>query len=339
MMLAGRTAPAERWGSTVRALARAIVAAVAAAGLWTTFTAAGAEPRTVAVTAIVDHPALDAVREGILQGLASLGYTPGDDVVVTYESARGNPATAARIAERFVADAPDVIVALSTPSAQAVAAATDTIPVIFSAVTDPVAAGLVASADVPGGNVTGVSDMVPIADHVALIREITPSARTIGVLYNPAEANSVSSFAMLSREAEAEGLTLLVSLVDRSTDVEAAARLIVGRVDAIYVPTDNTVVSAFEQVAAVAIEAKLPLYGADPNTVPRGALAAVGFNYVNVGVETAALIHRVLSGEPPSEIAVVFAAGTDLHVNKATAEAIGVALPLAVLDRAARIVE
>ena len=301
--------------------------------------AASAEPKNVAITAIVEHPALDAVHEGIRRGLADLGHAAGDDIAFTFESARGNPATATRIARRFVEAAPDAIVALSTPSAQAIAAETDAIPLVFAAVTDPVAAGLVADAEAPGGNATGVSDMMPIADHLALIAEITPAATRLGVLYNPTEANSVSALAMLRGEADAAGLQIVESTVADMTGVADATRALIGRVDAVYVPTDNTVVSAFEQVAEVAIAARLPLYGADPNIVPRGALASVGLNYAEIGRAAAALVHRVLNGEPPGDIPVVFASGTDLHVNRATADAIGIALPEGVLARAATIVE
>lgn len=305
-------------------------------------TAAGtavAEPRTVAITAIVEHPALDAVRDGVMKGLADAGHAEGTDVTFTYQTAQGNPATAAQIARQFVGEAPAVIVAISTPSAQAVAASTKDIPIVFSAVTDPVAAQLAASIDAPGGNITGVSDMAPIGDHVALIREITPGVKRLGVLYNPGEANSVSSLAALKTAAEAAGIEIVEAPATKSADVQAAARSLVGKVDAMYVPTDNTIVSALESAVGVAVGAKLPLYAADTDSVARGALAAVGFNYFDVGVQTAALVDRVLKGDDPGAIPVVFASGTDLQVNKATAAAIGLDLPQAVLARASKVIE
>ena len=319
----------------MRTIAYGILTALALAGIGS----AAAEPKNVAITAIVEHPALDAVRDGIKKGLADAGYAEGTDVAFAYESAQGNPATAAQIARQFVGDAPAVIVAISTPSAQAVAAATKDIPVVFSAVTDPVAAQLVASAEAPGANVTGVSDMAPIADHIALIREITPDVKTIGVLYNPGEANSVSSLAAVKTAAEAAGIAVVEATANKSADVQGAARSLVGKVDAMYIPTDNTIVSALESAVGVATESKIPLYAADTDSVARGALAAVGFNYFDVGVQTAALVDKVLKGENPGAIPVVFASGTDLQVNKKTAEAIGVTLPQAVLDRASKVVE
>lgn len=319
----------------MRTLACSVVAALAIAAL----SGPAVAQQSVAVTAIVEHPALDAVRDGIKKGLADLGYAEGADVVFSYETAQGNPATAAQIARQFVGEAPDVIVAISTPSAQAAAAATTDIPIVFSAVTDPLAAGLVASIEAPGGNITGVSDMAPIGDHIALIQEITPDVKRLGVLYNPGEANSVSSLASVRQEANAVGIVVVDGPATKSAEVQAAARSLVGKVDAIYVPTDNTIVSALESAVGVANEAKLPLYAADTDSVARGALAAVGFNYFDVGVQTAALVDQVLKGNDPGSIAVVFASGTDLQVNKATADLIGVTLPQAVLDRAVKVVE
>jgi putative ABC transport system substrate-binding protein len=197
----------------------------------------------------------------------------------------------------------------------------------------------VSSIDAPGGNVTGVSDMAPIPDHVAMIQEITPDVKRIGILYNPGEANSVSSLEALKAAAADAGLEVVESPATKSADVQAAARALVGKADAIYVPTDNTIVSALESAVSVAKEAKLPLYAADTDSVARGALAAIGFNYFDVGVQTAGIVDRVLKGENPGSIPVEFVSGTDLHVNKATAAAIGLTLPQAVLDRATKVVE
>ena len=167
-----------------------------------------AEPVTVAVTAIVEHPALDAARDGIKAALLAGGYEEGKDLTFTYQSAQGNPATAAQIARKLVGEAPAVIVPISTPSAQAVVGATKTIPVVFTAVTDPVAAKLVADLAHPGGNVTGMSDLSPIGKHLDLIKEITPKVKTLGVIYNPGEANSLALLELLRREAPARGITI-----------------------------------------------------------------------------------------------------------------------------------
>ena len=302
-------------------------------------TAATAQTAKVSVTAIVEHPALDAVRDGVRDGLEEAGYKAGDNLEFTYESAQGNPATAAQIAREFVGNSPDVIVPISTPSAQAAAAATRDIPIVFSAVTDPVAAGLVASNEAPGGNVTGVSDLSPITEHVALVKEVAPEAEAVGFIYNPGEANSVVLLEYFREAAEKEGLSVVEAAANKSADVQAAARSLVGKAQAIYVPTDNTIVSALESLVAVAEENDLPLISGDTDSVERGALASVGFNYYEVGKQTAEVVLRVLKGENPGEIPVTFATGTDLVVNRKAAEAMGVTLPQAMIERASKVIE
>ena len=300
---------------------------------------AKAENVTVAVTAIVEHPALDAARDGVKEALEAAGYKEGENLKFIYESAQGNPATAAQIARQFVGEGPNVIVPISTPSAQAVVSATKDIPVVFTAVSDPLGAQLVKDMDKPGGNVTGLSDLSPVAEHLALIKEILPNVKTIGYLYNSGEANSVSLLAVLKAEAEKAGLTVVESAATKSAEVQGAARALVGRADAIYIPTDNTIISALEGAVAVAEEAKLPLFTADTDSVSRGAIAALGFNYKDVGKQTGEVVVRILKGENPGDIAVKVAAGTDLVVNKGAAAKMGVTLPEAVVGRATRVIE
>jgi putative ABC transport system substrate-binding protein len=300
---------------------------------------ARADDVTVAVTAIVEHPALDAVRDGVKDALAEAGYKEGENLKFLYESAQGNPATAAQIARQFAGEGPNVIVPISTPSAQAVVSSTRDIPVVFTAVSDPLGAQLVTDMEKPGANVTGISDMSPVAEHVALIKEIVPTAKSIGFLYNSGEANSVSLLAVLKTEAEKAGLTVVESAATKSAEVQGAARALVGRADVLYVPTDNTIISALEGAVAVAEEAKLPLFTADTDSVSRGSLAALGFNYRDVGKQTGEVVVRILKGENPGDIPVRIAAGSDLVINKAAATKMGVTFPESVLKRANRVVE
>jgi putative ABC transport system substrate-binding protein len=294
---------------------------------------------TVAVTAIVEHPALDAARDGVKEGLAKAGFVDGDTIDFIYESAQGQPATAAQIARQFVGDGAAVIVPISTPSAQAAAAATKDIPIVFTAVTDPLGAQLVGAFDKPGGNVTGVSDLSPIQDHIDLIKEISPDVKNLGVIYNPGEPNSVSLVNLLKELAGPSGLTIVESPATKSADAQQAARALVGKADAMYVPTDNTVVSALEAVIAVGEENDLPLFAGDTDSVKRGAVASVGFNYFDVGVQTGEMVARVLNGEAPGDIAVIHASGTDLFVNPGAAERMGVSIPDATISRANTVVE
>lgn len=300
--------------------------------------ARAAEP-LVAVTSIVDHPALNAVHEGVKEALAKAGFEDGKTVSLAFESAQGQPATAVQIARKFVGDKAAVIVAISTPSAQAAAAATKTIPVVFSAVTDPVTAQLVKSVEKPGGNVTGVSDMAPIGDQLALIRELSPQAKTIGVLFNPGEVNSIAAIESLKKAAKELDFTVVEAPATKTSEAQGAARSLAGKADVAFVPTDNTIVSALEAVAGALQAAKIPLYAADTDSVARGALASVGFNYHQLGLQTGDLVVRILKGEKPGDLPVSFATGTDLYLNKAVAGKIGVTLPEAALKRAVKVIE
>lgn len=317
-------------------ITRFILAASAAALL--SSTALAQEPVRVATTAIVEHPALDAVRDGVREALEKAGYS-GDKLEFSYESAQGNPATAAQIARRLVGEAPDVIVAIATPSAQAVVAATRDIPVVFSAVTDPVGAKLVKQMDAPGGNVTGLSDMSPVDRHMDLVKEFLPNAKVIGVPYNPGEPNAVSLVEMLKEIAPEKGLEIKTAAAPKSSDVMQAARSLVGKVDAIYVPTDNTILTALEAVVKTGMDNKIPVFAADTGSVERGALAAMSFNYHSMGVETGETVVRILKGEKAGDIPVRIASGDELYVNQKMADAIGVAIPDAVRARATKIIE
>lgn len=294
---------------------------------------------SVAVTAIVEHPALDAARDGIRDVLTENGYVEGENLVFSYQSAQGNPATAAQIARQFVGQNPSVLVPISTPSAQAMASATQDIPIVFTAVTDPVGAQLVVNTEAPGGNITGLSDMSPLADHLDLIREFLPDATNIGVPYNPGEANAVTLVTTLTEMAPEWGFNVVEAAAPRSADVLGAAQSLVGQVDAIYVPTDNTIVSALEAVLSVGQDSDIPVFSGDTDSVERGAVATIGFDYYQVGRQTGDIVLQILNGADPGTIPVNIASGSDLFVNPGAAEAMGVEVPQAVLDRAHTIVE
>lgn len=288
----------------------------------------------VAVTQIVEHPSLNAVRDGLKTELESLGYSDGKNLSWSWESAQGNPSTATQIAQKLVGNRPDVIVAISTPSAQAAAATTPDIPIIFSAVTDPVEAKLVASIAAPGGNVTGVSDLTPVGEHLALIQRIVPTVKTVGVIYNAGEANSVSSVARLTAEAATRGIALKEATATNTAGVSTAAKSLVGVVDAIYVPTDNTVASALEAVLQVGIDNQLPVFAGDNDSVERGAIASLSFDYSGIGKDTAKLVDQVLKGANPGELPVVRPTTLTLMINPRAAAQMGVEVPEEVLSEA-----
>lgn len=298
-----------------------------------------ADDAFVAVTAIVEHPALDACRDGIRDELKASGYEDGKNFKFSYESAQGNPGTAVQIAQKLVGENPTVIVPISTPSAQAVISATSDIPVVFTAVTDPLGAKLVANLEKPGGNVTGMSDLSPIGKQIDLIREIVPAAKKIGVPYNPGEANAVTLVKLVKEKAASLGMEVVEAPAPKSSDVQAAAQSLVGKVDVIYVPTDNTIVSALEAVIGVGIDNKLPVFAGDTDSVKRGAIAAVGFDYYDVGRQTGKIVVRILKGERPGDIAVQGIEITQLFVNPGAAQKMGITIPQSLIASAKEVVK
>jgi putative ABC transport system substrate-binding protein len=298
---------------------------------------ARAQNIVIEITAIVEHPALDSTRQGVIEALEAAGYKQGQNLKIVYENAQGNTSTAVQIARKFVGDKPDVIVPISTASSQAVAAATKDIPIVFATVTDPIGAKLVESWEKPGGNITGVVDAPPLDKHIALMKRITPNAKRIGVPYNPGESNSISQIKALKPLFEAAGLTMVEATASKTADVLAAAQSLVGKVDAIYVPNDNTFVSALESVVKVGIDNKIPVYAGDTDSVKRGAIATVGFDYIDVGKQAGQMILKVLKGEKPANIPVEGVKGSDLYVNPASATKMGVEIPKEIVGQAKQV--
>lgn len=301
--------------------------------------ASATETKTLAITAIVEHPALDAARAGAIEQLAAEGFKEGENLTVNFQSAQGNMGTAGQIAKQFASENPDVIYAISTPSAQAVASATTTIPVVFSAVTDPVEAKLVTSLEKPGNNVTGASDVLPYEPQIELIRELIPNVKNVGYVYSPGEVNSTVVLKNLKEKLAPFGINVIESPAQKSSDITQAANALVGKVDVIYTPTDNNVINAYEALYQVAKSAKIPLIAAETSTVERGAVAALGVNYTDLGKESGKIIARVLRGEKPDTIPVYISQNLDLYVSKKHAAEQGVTLPQAVLDRATKVFE
>ena len=289
-------------------------------------TSSFAEDKHVAITQIVEHPALDAARKGVKDELEALGFVEGTNLKWSYESAQGAPATAAQIAKKFAGENPDVVVGIATPSAQALAASARGIPLVFSAVTDPVGAKLVKSMTEGNKGATGVSDLSPIDAHMALVKQVVPTAKRLGVIYNPGEANSVVLVELVKKLAPEAGMTVVEGSAPKSSDVLAAARSLVGKVDAIYIPTDNTVVSAFESVMKVSYAAKIPVIAADTDSVKRGAAAALGFNYYDLGRQTGKIVGSILNGFKPEDIVPQGVSKTELYVNPESALKMGIRL-------------
>ena len=278
---------------------------------------AHAQQKSVAVTAIVEHPALDSIRDGVKAQLQAAGFEEGKNLKWQYQSAQGNTGTAAQIARKFVGDKPDAIVAIATPSAQAVVAATKTVPVVFSAVTDPVAAKLVKNWEPSKTNVTGVSDMLALDKQMDLVKQVVPGAKRVGMVYNPGEANSVVVVKELKQLLPKMGMTLVEASAPRSVDVSSAARSLVGKVDVIYTNTDNNVVSAYESLVKVGL----------------------GINYRDLGEQAGRMVVRLLKGEKPGDIKPEVSTKMELFVNPGAAEKQGVKLSDALVKSATQVVQ
>lgn len=314
---------------------------MSALGLVAGFTAAGwcAEEKkiTIGISQIVEHPALDAARQGFIDALKDAGYVEGKNVTYDIQIAQGNIATANSIAKSFAGGSVDLIHSIATPTSQACANATKTIPIVISSVTDPVGAGLVKSLENPGGNVTGTTDRSPVDRQLALILEIKPTVKKLGFLYNSGEDNSVSSLKQLQAEASKQGIEVVEATVSNSSGVFLAAKSLVGKVDAIHIPTDNTVVSAFEAVVKVCEENQIPLFAADIDSVPRGAIAAVAIDYYRLGRQSGDMAVRILKGAQPASMPVETLKDLKLVVNPKAAEKMGVTFPEAVTKRADKV--
>ncbi len=295
--------------------------------------------QSVAVTSIVEHPALDAIKDGVQEALAKAGYTDAKGLKWQFQTAQGNTAIAAQIARKYVGDKPDVIVAIATPAAQAVVAATKTIPVVYSAVTDPVAAQLVKSMGPSGTNVAGVSDSLALEKQVDLIKKVVPDAKRVGMVYNPGEANSAVVVKQMRELLPKAGMSLVEATAARTVDVGAAARSLVGKVDVIYTNTDNNVVSAYEALVKVGNDAKIPLIASDTDSVKRGAIAALGVNYHDLGVQTGKMVIKVLKGQPVGSLASETSDKLELYVNRAAAKKQGVVLSDAFIKSATKVLD
>lgn len=297
---------------------------------------AGAAPIRVGVLQLVEHPALDAARDGFVDRLKELGYS---DAVFDVQSAQGEYSFAVPIAQKFVGDRPDLVLAIATPAAQAAVNVIKDIPILITAVTDPVAAQLVDSIEKPGNNVTGTSDLTPVRTQLELLKQIRPTVRNVGLVYNSGEVNSVVQVEIARTAAAELGLRLIEVTAATTSEVLQAAQSLQGRVDAIYVPTDNTVVSAIEAVISVAERARIPLIVGEDESVAKGALATIGIDYYELGQQTAEMAHRVLQGENPADISIEYQDEMTVVLNLDAARRMNVTIPQAVIDQAATIIE
>jgi putative ABC transport system substrate-binding protein len=298
-----------------------------------------ADTATISVSQFVEHPALDAVLQGFQDYLKEKGIGAEYNI----HNAQANMGTAAQIAQQMVGEKADLLVAIATPSAQTCVQALTKAPAglkrpfLFTAVTDPVAAGLVKDLQQPDPGITGVSDLLPIEEHIRMVLSYSGDIKKLGLLYNAGEANSKATIAAIKALSGKFGFETVEATASKTADVYQAAKSLVGRADAIFIPTDNTIISALESVIKVGVQNKLPVFAADVDSVKRGAVAAMGFDYYKHGYQTGALAERILNGEKPETIPVEFQKDLQLHINADFSRQMGIIPPEALLSRATKI--
>ena len=279
----------------------------------------------IGISQFITHQSLDATREGFVDELAKQGYVEGKNIEIDLQNAQGEQRNLKTISQQL-AESSDVVLAIATPSAQSLANTTQTTPVIFSAVTDPVSAKLVESREHPGGNVTGTSDQSSdaISTQINLIKKVLPKAKTIGILYTQSEPNSVVQKDEAKRLLEEKGFTVVEKTILDSNNVKAAAESLMAEVDMVFVPTDNIISSTMETVKQVSVKHKVPVFGGSTETIAVGGLYNYGTNYEELGRQTARMLVRVLKGEKPENIAVELPEKLELHTNQEMADALGI---------------
>ncbi|MCL2379836.1 MAG: ABC transporter substrate-binding protein [Coriobacteriia bacterium] len=296
------------------------------------------DPIVIGIIQIVEHPALDAAREGFIDGMAEAGFIDGENVIFDFQNAQGDHNTLSTIADGFISRDVDLILAIATPSAQAVAAKTDTIPIVGTAITSYERAELVDSNEVPGGNVTGTTDMNPVADQIDLAVELVPDAETIGLIYSAQEANSVYQVEIAKAAIAELGLQYEERTVENTNDVQQAMASLVRSADVIYLPTDNVLASAMAIVAEVANEAGIATVCGEINMMNGGGLATKGIDYFDLGKLAASMAVRVLDGEDPAVMPIETVPADITAINAETVEILGITIPERLQDYVVEVV-
>lgn len=282
----------------------------------------------IGVIQLVEHQALDASYQGFVDGLKEAGYIDGENITIDYQNAQGEQANCQTIAQKLVNDRDDLILAIATPAAQAVANLTTTIPILVTAVTDPETAKLVKSNSKPGTNVSGTSDLTPVAAQMKLLQKIVPDVQTVGFLYCSSEQNSVFQIELAKKECDKLGIKYIEGSVSNSNEIQQVAQSLVGRVQALYCPTDNMIAAGIATVAIVANSAKLPIICGEEGMVNAGGLATYGINYYELGKQTAKQAVDILkNGKKPADMPIEYLENCSLTVNQDTVKAIGIKLP------------
>jgi putative ABC transport system substrate-binding protein len=307
-----------------------IIALATLVGWWsfsthTTEGSASAKHPKIAIIQMIEHPALDQTRKGILDGLNQKGIIIDTQQNSVYESAQGNPALATQIVQKYVGQNVSIIIALGTMPAQAAKKAIEgsLIPLVFASVSDPLSARLVDSLNAPGGMITGVSNYVPITQQFTFFKRIVPDLKRLGVVFNPGEANSVFLVEKMTEVAAAHNLTLMTAVATKTSDVIAATNSLLTKVDALFINNDSTALAAFDAIAKVAHQHSVPVFVSDIDCFDKGAVAVQGPDQYDLGLQTADMVERILKGEKPGSISVEGPRKVDEKINTTVAQSIG----------------
>ncbi|HFI0631654.1 TPA: tryptophan ABC transporter substrate-binding protein [Streptococcus suis] len=325
--------------ATIVALTVMVVAALLMTQKEQSSQSASSEKVKIGVLQFVTHDSLDEIYKGIKAGLEEGGYSTTDNLEIDFMNAEADQSQVQTMSKKLVDNGNELLIGIATPAAQGLANATTELPIIMGAVTDPVGANLVTDLKNPGGNITGVSDQTPVADAVSLIKEITPDAKTIGVLYSSNEDNSKIQVAEFKAAAEEAGYTVLEYAVASSNELASTVEVATSKTDALFTPVDNTVASAFSTVVSVANKTKTPIFTSVEDMVEGGGIASVTLSQYDLGVATGKMAAKILDGANPGDTPVqIFNEGT-IVVNQKVAKELGISLSEDIINQASKVIE
>ena len=285
------------------------------------------EMYTIGINQLVQHDALDASREGFIEGLKEKGFEEGKNLKIDYQNAQGDIAIAKTISDQFVTSKVDMIFAIATSSLQASYNATKDIPIVFTAVTDPIGAGVAESWESSGTNVTGTSDMVSMEKQLSLLTTLVPDIKTLGVIYNSSEANSLAQVQELKKEAEKNAIDIKEISVTTVNEINQNLNAAIGSIDALYVPTDNTVASAYDLVGNICVNKNIPILCGEEAGVSKGGLCSIGIDYFKLGKEAGYKAAEILNGAKPEDIEISTLSDMSITINTEVAEKLNITIP------------
>ena len=285
------------------------------------------EMYTIGINQLVQHDALDASREGFIEGLKEKGFEEGKNLKIDYQNAQGDIAIAKTVSDQFVTSKVDMIFAIATSSLQASYNATKDIPIVFTAVTDPIGAGVAESWESSGTNVTGTSDMVSMEKQLSLLTTLVPYIKTLGVIYNSSEANSLAQVQELKKEAEKNAIDIKEISVTTVNEINQNLNAAIGSIDALYAPTDNTVASAYDLVGNICVNKNIPILCGEEAGVSKGGLCSIGIDYFKLGKEAGYKAAEILNGAKPEDIEISTLSDMSITINTEVAEKLNITIP------------